>query len=89
MNKDKLVAVFEKAKKNGVGFIGVAVSIDDNPHLEIIINSIYNFELKLNYYNQTYDKNLNHKFAKGISIVDCVSGDSFGEIEDKIITISI
>jgi len=89
MTKDKLISVFDKAKKNDIGFIGVSISIDNNPNLEIIINPTANFESKLEYYKKTYDKNLNHLFAKDIQIIDCVSGDSFGEIEDKIITISI
>lgn len=39
---------------------------------ELIVNPPENIEKKMEYYKATYDDNCNHKFAKGVSIVDFI-----------------
>jgi hypothetical protein len=51
------------------------------PEEEIIVNPPENVESKLAYYEKTYDENLQHKFSKGISIVDWTWADSFSKLE--------
>jgi hypothetical protein len=80
-----LVQNFKTAKEQGAKFIGILINMDGFPKNEVIINESENFDSKLKYYQATYDSNLNHRFAKGISIVGFTYGDSFDDIQSDLI----
>ena len=49
--------------------------------LELIVNTIDNFESKMNYYNKIYDENMCHAHAP-ISIIDLIGADDISLIGD-------
>lgn len=49
--------------------VGLLIEMPGFNKPELITNPYGNLEKKLEYYKQTYDKNLEHKHAKGIKIV--------------------
>jgi len=81
----RLTGVFNEAKGLGMSFIAVKIRMDGFPEDEVIINGHANIETKLDYYKKTYDENLKHRFAPGISIVDYTYGDSYDDIQDDLI----
>ena len=85
MHIDFLNSAFDTAETIGDRFIGVKVQMDEFEKDEIIINERENFKSKLEYYQRVYDENLNHKFSKGIRIVDVASGNSFDDIQADLI----
>ena len=72
---------FNAAKENEAKFIGVAIRLKNTDKKEIIINPAENFDLKLEYYKQAYDENLNLKGVEGISILGFTYGNDFIDIE--------
>jgi hypothetical protein len=66
---------------DGEGYVAIRVHIDGFPEDEIIVNKYKNIDTKLDYYNKTYDENCNHKFSKGIRIVNATWTYYFDEIE--------
>jgi hypothetical protein len=75
---------FAGAKEKGSRFIGLVIRTDGFPEDEVIINKNANFDSKLAYYQKTYDENLNHKFAKGISIIGFTYANCFETIQDDL-----
>jgi hypothetical protein len=75
---------FMKAHKEGAKFAGIIVEMDDFPEKELIINKHENIMSKLNYYRNTYDENLHHKYSKSIRIFGIVYGDSLAEFEQIV-----
>lgn len=65
-------------------FAGVKIEMAGFPHPEVIINRSENAESKLEYYKETYDEKLNHKFAPGIKIIGFTFGDDFGDIQEDL-----
>jgi uncharacterized protein involved in tolerance to divalent cations len=49
--------------------VGVFIEMPGFESPEIIINPVENLEKKLEYYKNTYDENLKHKYAEGIKII--------------------
>lgn len=49
--------------------LGLLIDMPGFDYPELITNPYENLEKKLAYYKKTYDENLFHKHAKGISIV--------------------
>ena len=84
MEMNEFIETFKQAEESGSKFIGVVIHMDGFPKDEIIINDFVNFNSKLAYYEKTYDENLDHRFAKGISIVTVVAGDSLYDIERQL-----
>lgn len=80
-NMSALVSVFEYAINYDYNYVAVVVRMDGYPENEIIINPNENFKKKLEYYQNTYDENLNHKHSQGIRIVDATAGEDLDEIE--------
>lgn len=76
-----LIKCFTRAKEREVNYVAVVISMEGFPSNEVIINDSENIDIKLAYYQKTYDTALNHKFAKGIKIVGFASGNSFDDIE--------
>ena len=76
---------FKRALELKQKFVAVVIRMEGFPEDEIIINKSDNIKSKFEYYMKTYDGNLNHKFAKGISIVGFTFGDSFEQIENDLI----
>jgi hypothetical protein len=70
----------EECAGTGVGCVAIQVRMDGFPEDEIIVNKYENIDTKLDYYNKTYDENCNHKFAKGIRIVNATWTYYFDEI---------
>ena len=80
----ELNEIFNECKREGTGYIAVEVRMDGFPENEIIVNKYENINTKLEYYNKTYDENCNHKFAKGIRIVNATWTYNFDEIEASL-----
>jgi hypothetical protein len=53
--------------------IGLFIQLPDLTEPELIINPPTNLKKKLEYYEKTYDNNLNHKHADGIKILAYVN----------------
>lgn len=49
--------------------LSLLIEMPGFPKPEMITNPVENLEKKLEYYKKTYDKNLEHKHAKGIKII--------------------
>lgn len=75
---------FNQAKVSNAKYVGIIVAMAGFAAHEVIINSVENFDAKLKYYQNTYDENLKHKYAPGISIVGFSYGDSFKDIESDL-----
>lgn len=82
---DALVKTFEEAKQYPGFYVAIKVSMDGFPEDEVIINRYENIDSKLEYYRNTYDQDLNHKYAKGIKITDFTYGESFDVIEYELL----
>jgi hypothetical protein len=84
MKLSELNDIFNSCKDeccgDGEGFVAIQVRMDGFPEDEIIINKYENIDSKLEYYNKTYDENCNHKFSKGIRIVNATWAYYFDEI---------
>ncbi|MED1906742.1 hypothetical protein P4V38_12445 [Cytobacillus firmus] len=78
---EHLISCFNDAKEFEATYIAVVLSMEGYDAYEYIINPHPNFDTKLAYYQNTYDNDLKHKFAKGIRIVDVKYGDYFEDIE--------
>lgn len=50
--------------------IGIFIEMPGFEYPEVIYNPPENLRKKLEYYKQTYDENLEHKYAKGIKITE-------------------
>jgi hypothetical protein len=79
-----LELIFNHAQKTGANHVAVVIEMEGFPANEVIINERANFLSKLTYYKKTYDENCNHKFAKGIRIVDAASGAYYSDIEREL-----
>lgn len=80
-----LEAYFAIAILNKVKYVAVAIEFDESDDVEIIVNPIENAEYKLKYYQESYDEDLNHKYAYGVKIVGVTFGDTFEEIENDLL----
>lgn len=85
LTMDALAQCFHDAKNNDYGFVAIRVRMEGFPLDEIIVNPIQNVNTKLEYYKKTYDSNLKHKFAQGISIVGFCCGDDMLDIQDELV----
>lgn len=81
---ENLEFCFLEAEALACNYVAIVVKMDGFPSNEIIINKCENFESKLDYYKCAYNKDLTHKFSKGISIVGFTFGDTFEEIESDL-----
>lgn len=89
INKENLKNCFNFAIKENKKFIGLLIAMDGFDKPEIIINTRENFEKKFEYYDKTYDDNLEHRFAKGIKIIGYATGINFEKIEKNLLGIGI
>lgn len=80
-----LTNIFEMAVEVGAKYVAVMVEFEGQDAPEIIINPIENALDKIDYYKNTYDYNLNHRYSKGIRIVNASYGDNFGVIEYELL----
>lgn len=67
MKKKDLLKRMEDAKIDGMGVM-LIVSIDEYPEYEYIVVRNKNLKKKINYIDDTYDENLNHKNTDKVSI---------------------
>jgi hypothetical protein len=80
--KEEFIHFVEQAKAKKEKYVAIAIQMDNLPKHEIIINPIENIDGKLEYYKNTYDDNLKHKYAKdNVRIVAFTSGDWLDDIE--------
>lgn len=86
-NKEKLKEVFSYGIKENKKYIGVLIFMEGFEKPEIIVNERENFESKLNYYIETYDDELIHKFSRGIKIIGAGTGSDFKRLEKSILGI--
>lgn len=75
--KNKLIEMFELAKKNNAQYVGVRIKVPNMKKAETILNPKENFDKKLEYYLNAYDDNLKLKANPDIIIVDCFLLDNF------------
>lgn len=75
---------FNMAMAENIEYVGVVIKMEGFPQTEVIINRFENFEKKLEYYKNTYDENLKHKFAEGISIINYAYGYCFESINEEL-----
>lgn len=68
-NKDYLVGSFRKAHAENASYVGLSIMMEGYLKEEFIINPHENILDKMEYYINTYDDDLYHKFSKGIRIV--------------------
>lgn len=80
LKMEHLVNTFHAAKDSGARFVAIVIQMEGFQEDEIIVNPSENFESKLAYYQKTYDENLQHKFAPGISITGFTFGENFGSL---------
>lgn len=85
LTMSELITCFNDAKSMGYKFVAIRVQMAGFPRDEVIVNEIENVDTKLEYYNKTYDFNLKHKFAQGISIVGFCYGDDMLEIQEDLL----
>ncbi|MEG2289563.1 MAG: hypothetical protein RSC24_06310 [Clostridium sp.] len=82
---NNLEKCFKEAKKDGVEFVGVLISMDGFEKPEIIINGCENFDKKLEYYKGAYNEDLTLKAAPDkVKIIGFTMGDTFEEIENLL-----
>lgn len=82
INLKNLEICFTSAFKSKAKFVAVLIEMEGFEKPEFIVNEYENIQTKLAYYKNTYDEDLNHKFAKGIKIIGCTYGDSFKQIQE-------
>ena len=85
MQKQDLELIFNKAKENGVKYIGVQVWTKGNEKPEIIINETESFDKKLDYYKNAYNDDLVLKSYDGISIRAAAMANRFSEMESLLV----
>lgn len=68
INKDEFLEVLNGAINKKQGII-CFVKIPGNKELEEIKNKPVDVQNKKEYYDKSYDEDMNHKFAPGVSIV--------------------
>lgn len=78
---DNLEICFNTAIKTNSKYIAVLVKTPNSDKPEMIINANENFNSKLDYYKNAYNKDLTLKTCDGIKIVGFTYGSSFSEIE--------
>jgi len=80
-----LINCFKEAKESGSKYIAMYIRVPDAEKQEVIINSRENFDVKLEYYQKTYDEDLYHNAVGDIlRIDDFTHGNSFAEIEESL-----
>lgn len=67
--KDEFIEVFEGGIADGYEYCAVVFLIPGNKREEIIINHKEDFKNKLEYYKQTYDYELRHKYNDDVMIL--------------------
>lgn len=79
---ENLEKCFRIAKELDQLFVAVKIKMEGFPAEEYTVNPIENADSKLEYYKKTYSENLNHKYAKGIKIVDFTYGEELRDLVD-------
>lgn len=85
LTMSQLESCFNAAKSLNYRYVAVKIDIQGYAKPEIIINSIENYDVKLEYYKQAYDNNLILKNNNSIRIVGFAMGDTFENLEDELI----
>jgi hypothetical protein len=85
MKMKNLEFCFNKAIEVDANFVGILVKMDGFPEKELIINSKENIKAKLEYYKNTYDEDLNHKYSKGIRIVGFTYGERIKDVGEDLL----
>jgi len=81
---EQLEDSFEAAKSKRQQYFGVKIEIEGFIEPEIIINSLENFDKKLEYYKSAYNDNLTLKSKDSIKIISWAYANSFKELEFKL-----
>lgn len=80
-----LINCFEAAKQQKSKYVAVKIHMEGFEKPEIIINSIENFDKKLEYYKNAYDEVLRLKAVPTIKIIGFTFGNVFESIEKELI----
>ncbi|WP_346961370.1 hypothetical protein [Clostridium sp.] len=86
LTMENLEMCFRLAKARKQNYIGIKVSVPNSKEDEVIINPNANFDNKLEYYKKAYNDNLTLKSFNQIRITGFTYGNSYGEIENDLIT---
>ncbi|EJW14103.1 hypothetical protein M5X00_26225 [Paenibacillus alvei] len=84
LTMNKFEQAIHTADFNNYRFFGILVEMEGFPKPEVIINEQENFQDKLEYYLQTYDENLHHKFAK-VKIIGYAFANDFDTLQADLI----
>lgn len=76
-------ATINDALANEIPFMYIVLKMEGFDDVEVIVNPLYNFEKKLEYYEKMYDENLKHKYAE-IEIVSFGHAESMDFIEEFV-----
>lgn len=79
-----LINCFEAAKQQKSKYVAVKIYMEGFEKPEIIINSIENFDKKLEYYKNAYDEDLRLKAVPTIKIVAFTFENDFERIEKDL-----
>lgn len=80
MNREQLIAVFNKAKENK-NDIAVEITIPGQETTEVVINRNENLDNKLTFYTKAYDENCVHCMNKEVKIITAYCIDFFNTEE--------
>lgn len=84
LKMEHLINCFEAAKQQKSKYVAVKIYMEGFEKPEIIINSIENFDKKLEYYKNAYDEDLKLKAVPTIKIIGFTFGDLFENIEKSL-----
>lgn len=76
MNREQLIAVFNKAKENK-NDIAIEITIPGQETTEVVINRNENLDNKLTFYTKAYDEDCIHCMNKEVRIVTAYCIDFF------------
>ncbi len=78
---ERVRCVFDLAIEKKYPYVAVAIQIEDNPELEIIINKTESLPMKKKYYENTYKEDGTHNHVNSIKIVDVDYSDYVDEMK--------
>lgn len=84
MTKEEFNIAIDTAIAADCNYIVTFIQLPDLIAPEAIVNPRANFELKHKYLLETYDENMNHKFASGVSMIEVVICEDEKEVANAM-----
>jgi hypothetical protein len=81
-----LIICFEYAKSHitEADYIALLIEMPEFEKPELIVDPKENYDKKLEYLQDAYDENLNHKHSKGVRIIAFASGNEIDELAEGL-----